>query len=455
MLLFVSIVGAVQYGRGPEYQEKMAMQTLESERLRFRTRYESGANGSGSSELEYRWNPIHRFADWLVGNTDRIVKIEVFGSPSPATRESLFALPHLKELQFRPAPLPTPVGGSNSVPCLDEILGRPLPGLPALTKVPAEAPPLPQGTPLSDEDRDAQVRSMTAHWKSAPEYPAERFLCSVQSTDMTGVTLLTAVDGDASWRLIHSDLRNEEGASKELITARNFAKQSWEEGGWRTFESIRDRGPYDSQLHNFLPISSTYLDWTYSRLFVGDPASLYESAVRLEDGGLLLRMRPRDLSANTATSGPCRLVQGTLIVDPDFDYAIRRIETTIEGEYKSGTLVSACQTFEYASIEGHRVPTRSLRWIELPPRAVTGLMVGGKRTAQTVYGWEFDPELPANLFEPTRGGAEYFTSSRPRRFHWWYVTGGLSLGWFYVIASRRIRSRLQRAREVRTASSAP
>lgn len=455
MLLFVSVVGAVRYGHGPEYQEKTALRALVDENIRFAAMYESGARGQGPEQLEIDWNPIRRLANWLVGNTDRIVTIRVYGSPSAETREALFALPRLKSLQLQPVPAPTPVGGPTRLPRLDEILGRPLPAAPSLTKVSADAPPLPQATPLSDEDRDAVVQAMAASWNSAPEFPGDRFLCSVESTDMTGVTLVTAVDADAAWRLIYSGLPNEAGASTELINDRDLAEQLREDGGWRTNRAVRDGGPYESRLHNFLPISSTYLDWSHSRLFVGQPESLYESAERLDDGGLLLllRMRPRDLPANTANSGPCRLVKGALIVEPRFDFAIRRIETTIEGELKPGTTISICQTFEYATIDGHRVPTRSHSWIELPPAAVTGLRLGGKRTAQTVYGWDFDPELPSDIFEPTRGGAEFFTSTPTPRFHWWYVTGGLSLGWFYVIASRRIRRRLQSPRESQSAAS--
>jgi hypothetical protein len=167
---------------------------------------------------------------------------------------------------------------------------------------------------------------------------------------------------------------------------------------------------------------------------------------RLEDGGLLLRMRPRDVPPYFNGSGECRLLQGVMIVEPEFDFAVRRIETVIEGEHAPGTQTSVCQAFEYATIQGHRVPTRCNSWFEFPPQAVTGAGFGGKRTAQTRYAWEFDPELPADLFEPTRGGAEFLTSKPSPRFHWWYVTGGLSLGWFYVIGSRRVRRRLQRPR---------
>jgi hypothetical protein len=60
------------------------------------------------------------------------------------------------------------------------------------------------------------------------------------------------------------------------------------------------------------------------------------------------------------------------------------------------------------------------------------------------YAWEFDPDVPASIFEPPTGRGVFFTSTPSTGFHWWYVTGGVALGWLYFAATNGLRRRFRR-----------
>lgn len=446
MLLFVTFVGAWRHGRSPDAKENDALVALQEEGLRFRASRVSGARPEGLPAWSILENPIQRLANWIAGNSDPLEQIHVQGWPSDATREKLLDLPRLNELRLQPNDDPAPIRGPNSLPPAEETLGRRLPKLPEPKALPDAPPPLPRGTPLGDEERIDVAGDIVAEWSGAPEFPAKRFLCHAHQSDVDDYTYVLAVDGASSWLLTQYEQGMREAVALfELDTADYSVRRMRGAEGWRTGAFSRDRGPYSSNLKYTLPVRAPYLDWTMERFFEGDFETLYESAERLDDGALLLRMRPRSVSG-FASSGPCELDRGILIVEPENEFAVRRIEADVVGQAPEGT-ISLCYILEYEKSDGLYLPTRCQTWVELPPKSLTGYPVGGKRTYELRYAWEIDPELPKDLFSPTRGGAEFLAPRRTTTFHWWYFTGALSLAWFYLIASDRVRQRWRRVKK--------
>ncbi|HEV7280824.1 MAG TPA: hypothetical protein VGN57_11530 [Pirellulaceae bacterium] len=450
MLLAISVGGAARYGLGPEHGEAAALRALEDESIGYRVRRPSGTAVDSESLSAVAWNPFTRIGNWIAGFTDRIIGIEARFWPSKATRETLFDLPHLQSLSFKPPTDRSPTEGPDAVPTPEEILGRPLPEFPPMVVLAPEPPPVPRGVPLSDEERDRAIAEMKEAWKSPPTFLQANYLCRAESTDFPGTTRLTVSQAPSAWLLRYERVGTKASARTELWTPETSANRVWHEGGWRTYSARR--GPNGPGVSPWVgPVwPSDFTAGARSWWLQGEAEELYESVERLEDGTLAFRLKPRELPV--FPNRTYKLHEGLFIVDPTDDFAIRRFEMVNEENGTSGTRTSFCYLFEHDRIAGHDVPVRTSSWTDLPAHPIDDSAViipAGPRTAVARYAWEFNPVVPASLFEPPTGKGDFFTSTPSTQFHWWYVTGGLALGWIYFAATNGIRRRFLRKKAER------
>lgn len=440
MIVVVSVAGAVRHGGGPERQETAALQALQDEGVRFSAARTSGTRIHGETEESWSWNPTRPLANWIAGASDRLEWVDVHGWPSETTRQALFDLPELKRVTFNAGRFNAGRGGSlnaKRTPTPEEILQRRLPDLSNSSAIEDEPPPLPHGVPLEEDEREAAIREMAKSWDDAPQYPATTFLCVTRSSDLPRQTLVTAVREELEWRLFYERLGQDAYATTEMRTDRVVTRQAWVEDGWRTV--CADRGWYRiGEL--FDPLASPpHLDHWCQLALKGDPQELYDRAERLEDGALLLHLKPRRILPDVYANPP-ELTRGVLIVDPAAEFAVRRIELDATNLGNAPTSTYR-QILEYDRIDGHLVPVRRLIWTDLPSYSFRGQeRAPYSKPFVTEHRWEFDPDLPADLFSPTRSGGEYFSADRAHRFPWWYVSGTASLCWLAVVSIRRLRS---------------
>jgi hypothetical protein len=456
LLLAISVGGAARYGLGPEYETAAALRALEQEGIGYVVMRPSGKPANSASLSAVAWNPITRLGNWIGGYPDRTGGIDVQAWPSEAAREKLFDLPYLEYLSITPSADRSRTDGPERIPTPEEILGRALPESSGAVDLAPEPPPVPRGVPLSDEERDEAIAAMTKAWSSPPTFLRERYLCRADSTDFPGTTRLTASEVNSTWQLRYEQMGSFASAKTELRTKDIATDQVWSDGGWRTYPARRNLTAAHLLADPSLGLAwpSNYLAWARSIWLQGEPALVYESVERLDDGSLALRLRPREIPDLSIPKWTFELFDGLLIVDPNDDFAIRRFEMVEADRSGNGSRTSFCYLFGYEEIAGHAVPVRCSSWTDIPRHTIDGVSIpGGPRSSVARYAWEFDPELPPSLFEPPSGKGSFFTAVPSTEIHWWYVTGGLSLGWLYFVATNGIRQRLQRKKSKARSSS--